>query len=93
MRISQALIKKGVSEAWQHTIYGACVRDRAGKATAEEHDKIRRLCTEIGGIYKDGLYRFLSDPYVNHEYIRLYYGIPRDKLFRLKREFYVKWLG
>lgn len=92
MRISKALIKRGVSAAWQHTIYGALVRDRSGKATPEEHDKIRRMCVDIGDVYKDGLYRFLTDPTVNHDYIRLYYGVPKGKLFTMKRDFYIKWL-
>lgn len=92
MRISQALIKKGVSEAWQHTIYGTCMRDRAGRTTAEEHAKITELCDRIGGGDSAGLYRFLTDKYVNHNYIHVTYGIPKDKLFRMKREFYLSWL-
>ena len=90
--MSQALVREGVSEEWQLTICGTCRRDRKGKTTPEEHRKIRFLCEDIGGRYSDGLYRFLTDKNVNHEYIRLYYGVPRNKLFAMKHEFYKRWL-
>lgn len=92
MRISQALIRKGVSEEWQLTICGTCRRDRKGKTGPAEHAKILRLCDRIGGADSDGLYRFLTDKYVNHDYIRMNYGIPKRRLFEMKKAFYIEWL-
>ena len=92
MRISKSLIRAGVSEGWQLTICGTLFRDGKGKTTATEHEKILRLCDDIGGSDSDALYRFLTDRNINHDYIRIFYGVTKNRLFAMKKEFYKRWL-
>ncbi|MCH5213074.1 MAG: hypothetical protein J1G06_08660 [Oscillospiraceae bacterium] len=86
-RVSKALIKAGVSEAEQHIIFGECMK----KKTPEEVERIKQLCEAVGGQWSKALYRFLTDMYINHIYICMEYGIPRETLFDLKRRFYIEW--
>lgn len=92
MRISKYLERKGVPEEWQLTIYGTCMRDRKGKTSTAEHKRIEDICKKIGGSDSAGLYRYLTDKYINHDYIRMNYGIPKDHLFKLRHEFYMEWV-
>ncbi|MGM9937779.1 MAG: hypothetical protein ACI38A_10575 [Candidatus Ornithomonoglobus sp.] len=78
----------GVSEAKQHVIYGVCT-DR--QKTSMQEAIIRSLCYEIAGHNFKGLYRFLTDDTVDHNYIELNYRIRPNILFEMKREFYKKY--
>ena len=86
-RVSAALVRAGVPAAEQHIIYGECMK----KKTAAEMDRIHELCDDVAGEWSDALYRFLTDAYINHVYVCMRFGIPRDTLFKLKRDFYVAW--
>lgn len=92
MRISKSLINHGISEEWQLTICGTCRRDRNGTTTTAEHKKILRLCDRIGGEFSKGLYRYLTDKNITHEFISMEYLIPKDKIFAMKRKFYKEWI-
>ena len=92
MRISKSLINHGISEEWQLTICGTCRRDRSGNTTNSEHKKILRLCDKIGGEFSKGLYRYLTDKNITHDFISMEYLIPKDKIFEMKRRFYAEWV-
>lgn len=86
-RVSAALTKAGVSPAVQHIIYGECMK----RKTPEEAEHIKQLCDRVAGRWSAALYRFLTDAHINHVYICMEYGIPRELLFDLKRKFYMEW--
>lgn len=84
-RFSQALKNAGISEARQHIIYGM-TNDR--NRSAMQDALIKSICRKVGGSRADGLYRFLTDNRIDHNYIYMNYGIRPNDLFEMKRRFY-----
>ena len=87
-RFSQKIKNIGVSEAKQHIIYGVCTDPQK---TSVQEAAIRGLCREIAKHDEEGLYRFLTDNTIDHNYIEMTYHIRPNKLFEMKREFYKKY--
>ena len=87
-RFSQKIKNIGVSEARQHIIYGVCT-DRA--KTDVQDAAIRSLCREIAKHNANGLYRFLTDNTIDHNYIEMNYHIRPSTLFDMKCKFYKKY--
>lgn len=88
-RVSKALTRMGISPEKQGLIFFACLNvkdldERVGR-------KILNICMEVGGEDYQALYRFLTDAYVNHVYICQKYFISQKRLFKLKREFYLRF--
>ncbi|MGN0163530.1 MAG: hypothetical protein ACI4EA_08145 [Candidatus Ornithomonoglobus sp.] len=87
-RFSQKIKNIGVSEAKQHIIHGVCIDPQK---TSVQDAAIRSLCREIAGHNEAGLYRFLTDNTIDHNYIEMNYHIRPNALFEMKREFYKKY--
>ena len=88
-RFSTRLKNSGVSEAKQHIIYGVTNDSRR---TSETDALIRSVCRSVGGDDADGLYKFLTDDRVDHNYIYINYGIRPNNLFEMKRNFYKSFM-
>lgn len=86
-RFSKALEKAGLSYKEQGLIYFSLVNFKTQKTA----DKILNLCLEIAGEDYQGLYRFLTDDKVNHNFIEINYNIPPKRLFVWKNEFYLRY--
>lgn len=91
MRINKFYERAGVCKAMQHKIYGTCQRYHKKGNTEIENAVIDMLCNKVGGIDSAGLKKFLTDDTQTHISIYLKYGIPKDKLFRMKKQFYIEW--
>lgn len=91
MRISKAYEKAGVCRAMQYKIYGTCQRYHKPGNTDFENAVIDMLCDKVGGRDSEGLKKFLTDETQTHISIYMKYGIPKDKLFGMKKRFYVEW--
>lgn len=87
-RVSKALVRMGISPEKQGLIFFACLN--INSLDEEIKHRILNTCIEVGGEDYQALYRFLTDPYVNHVYICNTYFMSRSKLFKLKREFYLR---
>lgn len=87
-RFSQSLKNAGVTEAQQHIIYGM-TNNRSRKAVQDA--LIKSVCKYVCGKNAEGLYRFLTDDRIDHNYIYINYGIYPNKLFDMKRRFYVEF--
>lgn len=74
----------GVSEAWCHIIYGIVTNPQR---TGRQNNVIKSLCRDIAGVNAEGLYRFLTDQYIDHNYIYQAYLIRPNDLFRYRAEF------
>lgn len=88
-RASKTLIKQGVTEKQQGLIFFMCAN--AARLDKGTQKKIHSICEAVGKEDCDALYRFLTDIYVNHDYICQNYYISKTRLFKLKREFYLKF--
>lgn len=88
-RVSRTLVNKGVSPEMQGLIFFACLN--VNRLDEKSRQRILNTCIEVGGEDYKALYGFLTDAYVNHVYICQKYFIPERKLFKLKRDFYLKF--
>lgn len=86
-RYSNGLKSAGVSEAWQHIIYGIVTNPNK---TDMQKQLIMSICRRVAGADADGLFEFLTDQYIDHNYIFSVYKIPPKKLFQYKTDFFVK---
>lgn len=87
-RVSKALVRKGISPKKQGLIFFACLN--INSLDEKSRQKILNTCIEVGGEDYKALYRFLTDAYVNHAYICHTYFISKERLFKIKREFYLR---
>lgn len=88
-RVSKKLIKCGVPPEVQGLIFFTCLNVRRMDEATQR--KILNLCTDVAGDDYRALYKFLTDGYVNHEYIYTHFGVGEKLLRKYKRDFYVKW--
>lgn len=88
-RISKALMRAGISPEKQGLIFFTCLNIK--HLDEQIKKKILNICMEVGGEDYQALYRFLTDSCVNHVYICNKYYISKAKLFKLKKEFYLKF--
>ena len=88
-RVSKKLIKCGVPPEVQGLIFFTCLNVRRMDEAVQR--KILNLCTDVAGDDYRSLYKFLTDGYVNHEYIYIHYRVNVKKLFEYKQRFYIEW--
>lgn len=88
-RISKSLTRAGISPERQGLIFFVCLNIKDLDKHTQE--KILNICLEVGGEDYQALYRFLTDSCVNHVYICNEYYISKSRLFKLKKEFYLKF--
>ncbi|MCH5213309.1 MAG: hypothetical protein J1G06_09850 [Oscillospiraceae bacterium] len=75
----------GVSEAWCHIIHGILTNPQR---TELQNRTIKSLCRRVAGADAEGLYRFLTDLYIDHNYIFEEYLIRPNNLYRYRAKFY-----
>ena len=88
-RVSKALAKAGISPEKQGLIFFTCLNIKL--LDDQTKNKILNTCMKVGREDYQALYRFLTDPYVNHVYICNEYYISKSKLFKIKKKFYLKF--
>ena len=88
-RESKALTKRGVTPEEQGLIFYQCLNVK--KLDASIQSKILNTCIDVAAEDYQALYKFLTDAQVNHVYICNTYFISKTRLFKLKREFYLKF--
>lgn len=88
-RVSKALAKNGISPERQGLIFFTCLNIKDMSISIQK--KILNLCIDIAGEDYQALYNFLTDARINHIYICNTYFISKTRLFKLKREFYLRF--
>ena len=88
-RISQKLTRCGISPKMQGLIFFTCLN--AKELGEETEHKILNLCMGVANEDYQALYRFLTDGYINHDFICREYCIYKEKLFEYKQRFYVEY--
>lgn len=89
-RVSKALIKHGISPEVQGLIFFVCLNVKRLKNPNVEK-KILNVCISVAGGDYQALYTFLTNAHINHIFICNTYFISKARLFKLKKEFYIKF--
>lgn len=81
---------RGVNRSYQDQgeIFFTC-RNYAKQPEAVK-EKIRRMCTEIGGAYKDALFAVMTRD-VSLEWVAQHYFVTQAQLYRFRKKFYERW--
>lgn len=87
-RYSKGLQASGVTESWHHIIYGIVTNP---KRTERQNRTIKEVCQKAAGRDAAGLYRFLTDQYIDHNYIYREYFIRPASLFEYRVKFYTEF--
>ncbi len=87
-RYSRALRTAGLTYEIQGMIYFSLVN--AGRQSRGFRRLVKTICAEIAKEDYKGLYRYLTDKTVNHNYIAMNYYIPVAKLFLWKRLAFIR---
>lgn len=87
-RYSRALRAAGLTYEMQGMIYFSLVN--ANKQSRGFRRLVKAICARIAKEDCNGLYRYLTDKSVNHNYIAMHYYIPVSKLFLWKRLAFVR---
>jgi phosphatidylserine/phosphatidylglycerophosphate/cardiolipin synthase-like enzyme len=87
-RFNRKLHSRGISYDIQGLIYFRL--KNYDNESESFKSRVKKICEEIGGEDRQGLFLFLTDSSVNYVYIAMTYFIPPKRLFRLKWKVYEK---